>query len=55
MTNWDYDNTVNAMYVRTKQGLTTVKKTVEVKPGIFLDFDADGDIVGVEILDCKRI
>lgn len=45
-----YDPTVDALYIRFKE--TTVT-TVHLDDGIALDYDADGYLAGIEILDAK--
>lgn len=47
-----YDAEADALYVRFAE--TTVSESEEVRPGIVLDYDADGRIVAVEILDASE-
>ncbi len=43
-----YDPQADALYVRFTD--TPVAESEEVRPGLVLDFDADGRIVGIEII-----
>jgi uncharacterized protein YuzE len=45
----EYDKEVDALYIRIQE--VEVARTVEVEEGTNLDFDADGKLVGVEILN----
>ena len=47
-----YDAEADALYVRFTE--TKVSESEEVRPGIVFDFDADGRIVAVEILDASE-
>ncbi len=47
----DYDAEANAAYIRLSSA--SVLESEEVSPGIVFDFDADGHIVGIELLDAK--
>ena len=46
-----YDPQANAAYIRLSEG--TVQESEEVSAGIVLDYDADGRIVGMEVLDAR--
>jgi uncharacterized protein YuzE len=47
-----YDAETDALYVRFADA--PVVESEEVRPGLVLDFDADGRIVAVEILDASE-
>ncbi len=47
-----YDHESDALYVRFADN--KVKESEEVRPGVVLDFDADGKIVAIEILDASE-
>ena len=47
-----YDAEADALYLRFTDG--PVIESEEVRPGIVFDFDADGRIVAVEILDASE-
>ena len=45
----EYDPKADAMYIRLKAG--TVADSDEVRPGVVLDFDTEGRVLGIEMLD----
>ena len=45
-----YDPDVDALYVRFDAPDTPVEATSEIAPGILLDYGADGELVGIEVL-----
>ena len=47
-----YDIEADAAYIRFSTG--KVKESEEVSQGIVLDYDEDGHIVGMEVLDARR-
>ncbi|MBB2964029.1 DUF2283 domain-containing protein [Methylobacterium sp. R2-1] len=47
-----YDAETDALYVRFTE--TAIVESEEVRPGIVLDFDAEGRIVALEILDATE-
>jgi uncharacterized protein YuzE len=47
-----YDEEADALYLRFTD--TPVVESEEVRPGIVFDFDAEGRIVAVEILDASE-
>jgi uncharacterized protein YuzE len=48
----EYDQQADAMYIRLKAG--TVAESEEVRPGVVLDFDAEGKVLGIEMLDVSE-
>lgn len=49
----EYDPEANALYVRFSED--KVDRTEELRPGVIVDFDSRGHIVGIEMLDAKRL
>lgn len=49
-----YDPQADALYVRIAPKGTTVAETREVQPGVMMDFDAEGRLIGIEVLDVER-
>ncbi|HET9018297.1 MAG TPA: DUF2283 domain-containing protein [Acetobacteraceae bacterium] len=48
-----YDPEADAFYARFAPERTAVAETQEVAPGVMLDLDADGNLVGVEVLSVR--
>lgn len=48
----NFDAGADALYVRFSE--SEIAETVEVRPGVMLDYDASRKIVGLEILDAAR-
>lgn len=46
-----YDAEVDALYIRFADTTVTTK---ELGDGIAIDFDAEGNLAGIEILDAKK-
>jgi uncharacterized protein YuzE len=46
-----YDHTVDALYIRFKETTVTTSHLAE---GIAADYDADGRLAGIEILDAVK-
>lgn len=44
----EFDPIADALYLELAD--SEVEKTEEIKPGVIMDYDADGNIVGVEVL-----
>ncbi len=51
--NVKYDRDVDALYIELAAG--SADHSEEVKPGIVLDFDSDGKLLGIEVLDVKDV
>lgn len=47
-----YDEKADALYLRLDE--SKVVDSEEVQPGIVLDFNADKQVVGIEVLDLRR-
>ena len=50
--NIEYDKTADALYVYFRE--IEVAKSKEIEEGIVVDFDQNGHIVGIEILDASK-
>ena len=48
----EYDQQADAMYIRLRAGV--VAESDEVRPGVVFDFDADGRVLGIEMLDVSE-
>ncbi|MDD2536340.1 MAG: DUF2283 domain-containing protein [Macromonas bipunctata] len=46
---FEYDPQADALYIRMASG--KVAETEEVRPGLMLDYDENGKILGIEMLD----
>ncbi len=44
----EFDPIADALYLELAEG--DVEKTEEIKPGVILDYDVEGNVVGVEVL-----
>jgi uncharacterized protein YuzE len=47
-----YDKELDVIYIRLQE--KPVAESEEKKPGIILDYDHDGNIVGIEMLDASK-
>lgn len=47
-----YDEKVDALYLSLDD--SKVVESEEVKPGIVLDFNAENQVVGIEVLDLRK-
>ncbi|MBK7002951.1 MAG: DUF2283 domain-containing protein [Rhodoferax sp.] len=48
----EYDQHADAMYIRLRTGV--VADSDEVRPGVVFDLDADGRVLGIEMLDVSQ-
>ena len=48
----EYDQEVDALYIRVQENI--VATTKEVAEGVNLDFDKEGKLIGLEILDATE-
>ena len=48
-----YDPEVDAMMIRFKDATTS--ESDEITPNVIADFDDDGEVIGIEILDASRL
>jgi len=48
----EYDKEVDALYIRIQQKY--VSRTEEISEGINLDFDEEGRLIGLEVLDAVK-
>jgi uncharacterized protein YuzE len=48
-----YDAEADAMYVRILPKGVAVADTREIEPGVLLDHDAEGRVVGIEVLGVR--
>ena len=46
-----YDADANAAYMRLSE--SRIIDSAEISPNVILDYDADGHIVGIELLDAR--
>ena len=49
---FDYDPEVDALYLQLAE--SRMFESEEVQPGIILDFDENGQVVGVEVLNASK-
>ncbi len=47
-----YDKEADALYIKLSEG--KVAESDEEKPGVILDYDVDGNILGIEVLDASK-
>jgi uncharacterized protein YuzE len=44
----EFDQVADALYVQLTDG--DIEKSEEIKPGMILDYDANGNVLGLELL-----
>jgi uncharacterized protein YuzE len=48
----EFDHIADALYVELAEG--EIERTEEIKPGLILDYDAEGNVLGVEMLHISK-
>ena len=51
----EYDLTRDLLYIRFARADRKVEETETVRPGVHADFDADGKLFGIEVIDATEI
>ena len=51
----EYDPERDLLYLYFADPEKKAAETVTIKPGVFADFDRDGKLLGMEILDAKEL
>jgi len=49
----NYDSKSDVLYIRVKRGIE--EEFIEVSPGINIELDSNGQVIGVEILNASKI
>lgn len=54
---FEYDKEADAAYIYIEYPIkdSGVKKTISLNENIILDFDKDGKLIGVEVLDASKV
>lgn len=47
-----YDRETDTLHLTLREG--TIESSEEIRPGVILDFDAEGNVVSIEILDASQ-
>jgi uncharacterized protein YuzE len=47
-----YDQQADAMYIRLRAG--TVVESEEIRPGVVFDYDIEGKVLGIEMVDVSE-
>ena len=48
----EYDQHADAMYIRLRAG--TVVESEEIRPGVLFEYDAEGKVLGIQMLDVSE-
>jgi uncharacterized protein YuzE len=51
----DYDQEHDLLYVRFAGPSAAVERTDTLSPGVFADFDQDGRLVGLDVIEAKTV
>ena len=49
---FEYDPAIDALYVRLND--SDIIESEQIKPGIILDYDEAGNVVGIEVLNASK-
>lgn len=51
----EYDPGKDLLYIYFDKPEKKSAETVTIKPGVYADFDKDGKLIGIEVIDAKEI
>lgn len=51
----EFDAKRDLVYLRLADGDAPVIRTETIAPGVFADFDVDGNLLGIEVLDASTV
>jgi len=51
----EYDPERDLLYIYFADPQTKSAETATIKPGVYADFDKDGKLIGIEVIDAKEI
>jgi len=51
----EYDPVRDLLYVYFAEPATKAAETVTIKPGVHADFDREGKLIGIEVIDASEI
>lgn len=50
----EYDPERDLLYIYFGESEKKSAETITIKPGVFADFDKEGNLIGIEIIDAKK-
>ena len=51
----EYDSERDLLYIYFAEPEKKAAETVTIKPGVYADFDRDGKLIGIEIIDASEL
>ena len=51
----EYDPERDLLYIYFAEPEKKSAETITIKPGVHADFDKDGKLIGIEVIDAKKI
>lgn len=51
----EYDPERDLLYLYFSEPEKKSAETITIKPGVYADFDQDGKLIGIEVIDAKEI